>query len=128
MMNAACMLCLLVLLWVHYCESEQHVAVIKPQDAVTQTIPQTHSCLVLLRRQAPTTIPTISSTPRTPATTPPRDRPTAVTLMESPTSTGGRVTITAQTEIQYKSCYCSYHLHHDKSSIQLVADFLFSLL
>ena len=43
----------------------------------------THLCLVLLSLQTPHTMPTMSSTPRAPATTPPRNRPTAVALLES---------------------------------------------
>ena len=43
----------------------------------------THLCLLLLSRQAPHTMPTMSSTPRAPATKPPRNRPTPVALLES---------------------------------------------
>ena len=44
----------------------------------------TYLCLILISRQTPHTMPTIiSSTPRAPATTPPRRRPAAVTLIES---------------------------------------------
>ena len=43
----------------------------------------THLRLVLLSLQAPHTMPTMSSTPRAPVTTPPRYRPTTVALLES---------------------------------------------
>ena len=51
--------------------------------AVTHIIYVTHLCLLLLSQQAPPTMPTIRSTPRAPAITPPRNRPTAVALLES---------------------------------------------
>ena len=55
--------------------------------------------MVLISLQAPHTMPTMSSTPRAPATTPPVSRPIVNTLMEPSASTRGRVTITMQTEI-----------------------------
>ena len=63
------------------------------------SISHTHLRLVLLSRQAPHTMPTMSSTPRAPAATPPVSRPIVNTLMEPSPSTRGRVTITVQTEI-----------------------------
>ena len=79
--------------------------------AVTHIIYVTHLCLLLLSRQAPPTMPTMSSTPRAPATTPPRNRPTPVALLESllkvlglifSASTAGRVRDIAQKN------YCMY--------------------
>ena len=66
----------------------------------------THLCLILLSRQPPHTMPAMSSTPRAPATTPLRNRPTAVTLIGSvfagqlfaSASTCGRVTVTVSTQ------------------------------
>ena len=51
--------------------------------AICQKTYMTHLCLLRLSRQAPPTMPPVSSTPRAPATTPPRNRPTPVELLES---------------------------------------------
>ena len=66
------------------------------------SIKWTHLCLVFLRQHVPHTMPTMSNTPRLPATTPPMIRPTAVPLMES-VFTGqlfarGRMTVTVCTQ------------------------------
>ena len=52
-------------------------------ELVTYITNVNHLCLLLLSRQAPPTMPPMSSNPRAPATAPPRNRPTAVALLES---------------------------------------------
>ena len=78
--------------------------------AVTHITYVTHLCLLLLSQQAPPTMTPISSTPRAPATTPPRNRPTPVALLESllkilgltpSASTAGRVRDIAQMKLWY---------------------------
>ena len=92
-----------------------------PQSASSyhDTQCQQHSLLLTWApsRHTPITMPSISSTPRAPATTPPRNRPTAVTLLESvfagqslSTSTCARVMDTVQTGV--RSCYCNHNLLH----------------
>ena len=96
----------------------------EPQAEVTHSIHLTHLCLVLLSRQAPTTMPTISSTPRAPATTPPRNRPTAVAVLESvfaglslSNSTGRRMAVTVQTG--KRSYYYAYSTIYTINKVEL---------
>ena len=56
---------------------------IRVTEAEANIVHLTHLYLLLLSLQAPHTMPAMSSTPRAPATTPPRNRPTAVALLES---------------------------------------------
>ena len=87
-------------------------------EAVTHITNVTHLwCLILLSRQAPPTMPSMSSTPITPAAKPPRNRPTPVALLESllkfvgltpSASTAMRARDLAQMNLLYVhwSCYC----------------------
>ena len=83
--------------------------------AVTHITFVTHLCLLLLSRQAPPTMATMSSTPRAPAAKPPKNRPTAVAVIESllkvvvltlSASTAGRVRDIAQ----MKTTVCTLNL------------------
>ena len=82
---------------------------------VTHITYVTHLCLLLLSRQAPHTMPPMSSTPRAPATTPPRNRPTPVALLES-LLTGPGLTLSASTAgkardiVQMKPMVCTLKL------------------
>ena len=87
-------------------------------EAEANILHMTHLSLVLFSHQAPHTMPSMSSTPRAPATTPLRNRPTAVALLESELarqqsflSACGRVTVTVQVEIMTAAViiFCENH-------------------
>ena len=106
----------------------------EPQAEVTHSIRPTHLCLVLLSRHAPATMPTISSTPRAPATTSPRNRPTAVVLLESvfaglslSNSTGRRMAVTVQTgKRSYYYAYSTIYTINKVDWNKLQSSFLYT--
>ena len=87
----------------------------------------THSCCLLLSRLAPTTMPTISRTPRAPTITPPKSAPTSVAgksaliVLSLSASFCGRMMITVHTGP--RNCYYihGYHIHHEQSSRRSIA-------
>ena len=85
---------------------------------------QTHWTLLLLSRQAPHTMPSMSSTPVTPATKPPRRRPTAVALLQS-LHTGW--TVSASTAVMLESLLTAGLLQsHSDSTPGRMADTMYT--
>ena len=85
---------------------------------------ETHLTLLPLSRQAPHTMPSMSRTPRAPATKPPRRRPTAVALLQS-LHTGW--TVLASTAVMLESLLTAGLLQsHSDSTPGRMADTMYT--